>query len=34
MISVVVANGRISHIYSMRNPHKLARLDEEATVSH
>ena len=34
VVSVVVADGRITHIYAMRNPHKLARLDEEATVSH
>jgi len=32
-VSVVVAEGRISHIYAIRNPHKLARLDEEATLS-
>jgi RNA polymerase sigma-70 factor, ECF subfamily len=32
-VSVVVAEGRISHIYAMRNPQKLARLDEEATLS-
>jgi RNA polymerase sigma-70 factor (ECF subfamily) len=32
-VSVVVAEGRISRIYAMRNPHKLARLDEEATLS-
>jgi RNA polymerase sigma-70 factor (TIGR02957 family) len=33
-VSVVVAEGLISHIYAMRNPQKLARLDEEATLSH
>ena len=32
-VSLVVAEGRISHIYAIRNPHKLARLDEEATLS-
>ncbi len=32
-VSVVVADGRITHIYAIRNPHKLARLDEEATLS-
>ena len=32
-VSVEVAEGRISHIYAIRNPHKLARLDEEATLS-
>jgi RNA polymerase sigma-70 factor (TIGR02957 family) len=32
-VSLVVAQGRISRIYAMRNPHKLARLNEEATLS-
>jgi RNA polymerase sigma-70 factor (ECF subfamily) len=32
-ISVVVEDGRVSRIYSIRNPHKLARLGEEATLS-
>ena len=32
-VSLVVADGRITRIYAMRNPHKLARLDEEATLS-
>jgi RNA polymerase sigma-70 factor (ECF subfamily) len=32
-ISVVVADGRITRIYAMRNPHKLARLEEEAVLS-
>ncbi len=32
-ISLVVADGRITRIYAIRNPHKLARLDEEATLS-
>jgi len=32
-ISLVVAEGRITRIYAIRNPHKLARLDEEATLS-
>ena len=31
-ISVVVADGRITRIYAIRNPHKLARLDEEAAL--
>jgi hypothetical protein len=29
----VVADGQITRIYAIRNPHKLARLDEEATLS-
>jgi RNA polymerase sigma-70 factor (ECF subfamily) len=33
-VSVVIADGRITHIYAMRNPDKLARLDEEAALSH
>jgi hypothetical protein len=33
VVSLVVAEGRISRIYAMRNPHKLARLDEEAKLS-
>ena len=32
-VSLVVEGGRITRIYAMRNPHKLARLDEEATLS-
>ncbi len=32
-ISLEVADGRITRIYAIRNPHKLARLDEEATLS-
>jgi RNA polymerase sigma-70 factor (TIGR02957 family) len=32
-VSLVVADGRITQIYAMRNPHKLARLDEVATLS-
>jgi RNA polymerase sigma-70 factor (TIGR02957 family) len=32
-ISLVVEDGRITRIYAVRNPHKLARLDEEATLS-
>ena len=32
-ISLVVADGKITRIYAIRNPHKLARLDEEATLS-
>jgi RNA polymerase sigma-70 factor (ECF subfamily) len=33
VLSLVVADGRITHIYAIRNPHKLARLDEEAPLS-
>jgi ketosteroid isomerase-like protein len=29
-ITFVVEDGRISHLYAMRNPHKLRRLDEVA----
>jgi hypothetical protein len=32
-VSLMIAEGRITRIYAMRNPHKLARLDEEATLS-
>jgi RNA polymerase sigma-70 factor (ECF subfamily) len=32
-VSLVVEDGRITHIYAIRNPHKLARLDGEATLS-
>ncbi len=32
-VSVVVEGGRITRIYAIRNPHKLARLGEEATLS-
>ena len=32
-LSLVVADGRITRIYAIRNPHKLARLDEEAALS-
>jgi RNA polymerase sigma-70 factor (ECF subfamily) len=32
-VSLVVADGRITRIYAMRNPHKLTRLGEEATLS-
>jgi ketosteroid isomerase-like protein len=32
-VSLVVADGRITRIYAIRNPHKLAGLDEEATLS-
>jgi RNA polymerase sigma-70 factor (ECF subfamily) len=31
-ISLVVADGRIARIYAIRNPHKLARLDQEAAL--
>ena len=33
VVSLVVADGRITRIYAIRNPHKLARLDEEVTLS-
>ena len=32
-VSLVVADGRITRIYAIRNPHKLARLDHEAALS-
>jgi RNA polymerase sigma-70 factor (ECF subfamily) len=32
-VTFVVADGRISRIYAIRNPHKLARLGEEAMLS-
>ena len=32
-ISLTVEDGRITRIYSVWNPHKLARLDERATLS-
>jgi RNA polymerase sigma-70 factor (TIGR02957 family) len=32
-IGLMVADGRITRIYAIRNPHKLARLDEEAQLS-
>jgi len=32
-VSLAVENGRITHIYAMRNPHKLARLDSAATLT-
>jgi RNA polymerase sigma-70 factor (ECF subfamily) len=32
-VSLVVANGRITRIYAIRNPRKLGRLGEEATLS-
>jgi RNA polymerase sigma-70 factor (TIGR02957 family) len=31
-VSLVVADGLITHIYAIRNPHKLARLGEEAAL--
>ncbi len=31
-LSFVVENGRITHIYAMRNPHKLGRLDVETAL--
>jgi RNA polymerase sigma-70 factor (TIGR02957 family) len=33
VISVVVTGGRVSHIFSMRNPHKLTGLGEAATLT-
>ena len=33
-VSLEVADGRITRIYAIRNPHKLARLSEEAALSH
>ncbi|MGE3662981.1 MAG: RNA polymerase sigma-70 factor [Pseudonocardia sp.] len=32
-VSIAVADGRITRIYAMRNPHKLERLDEPAELS-
>ena len=32
-VSMVIESGRISHIYAVRNPHKLARLGEEMRLS-
>ena len=32
-VSLVVEDGRVTRIYAIRNPHKLARLDEVATLS-
>jgi RNA polymerase sigma-70 factor (ECF subfamily) len=32
-ISLVVENGRVTHIYVMRNPRKLKRLDEPAQLA-
>ena len=32
-MSLVVEDGRIARIYAVRNPHKMARLDEETTLS-
>ena len=32
-ISMVVEDGRITHIYAIRNPEKLTRLDAEAALS-
>ena len=33
VVSLVIEDGRITRIYAVRNPHKLARLDEEAQLS-
>jgi RNA polymerase sigma-70 factor (ECF subfamily) len=32
-VSIVVANGRVTQVYLMRNPHKLARLDTAAALA-
>jgi hypothetical protein len=32
-VSVSVENGRITRIYAIANPHKLARLDEVAALT-
>jgi len=32
-VTFVIENGRISRIYAIRNPHKLARLDAEAALA-
>jgi len=32
-VSIAVDNGRITHIYAVRNPHKLARLDTIASLT-
>ncbi|MGH2368814.1 MAG: RNA polymerase subunit sigma-24, partial [Chloroflexota bacterium] len=32
-VSLTVANGQITRIYAISNPHKLARLGEEARLS-
>jgi RNA polymerase sigma-70 factor (ECF subfamily) len=32
-VSLVIENGRISHIYAVRNPHKLARLGGETRLT-
>jgi RNA polymerase sigma-70 factor (ECF subfamily) len=33
VVSLAIEDGRITRIYAVRNPHKLARLDEEAELS-
>ena len=33
VVGLVVEDGRISRIYAVRNPQKLARLDQEATLT-
>jgi hypothetical protein len=33
VMSVCVQNGRITHVYAIRNPDKLARLDEVAALT-
>jgi RNA polymerase sigma-70 factor (ECF subfamily) len=33
VVSLAIENGRITRIYAIRNPHKLARLDEPAPLS-
>ena len=32
-VSVAVEDGRITHIYAMRNPAKLTRLDQQAELN-
>ena len=32
-VSLIVEDGRITRIYAIRNPHKLARLDNEAALT-
>ncbi|MGK5110729.1 RNA polymerase sigma-70 factor [Geodermatophilus sp. CPCC 205506] len=33
MVSLAIEDGRITRVYAVRNPHKLARVDEEAELS-
>jgi hypothetical protein len=32
-VSLVIEDGRVSRIYAVRNPHKLARVEEETSLS-